>query len=511
MYRILSASSDTYITNKIINSSFRATDANVGAAGTLDLFKLYDESLISGTDAPTEISRILIKFDLSHLKAITGTTLDITHPSFNCTLKMHDVYGGQTTPSNFNVIMFPLSRSFDEGIGRDVVTFEDIDACNFHTSSISGGKAVQWYMSGANKDGLLGSDDIDIISSGNLHDGNGVVNLWKSQEFNVGEEDLSIDITTVVSATLAGQIPDHGFRLSFSGSEETDHFTRFVKRFASRHSTNTRKRPKLVVRFNDSIHDHHRSFFFDVTGSLFLNNFHRGSRFDILSGVSATKVTGTNCLLVTIASGSTGSSTFFSRTFSGSQHKIGNNFMSGVYSSTFSISEFESGTLRNEIINAGSATFTETWSSLDKTVGYFTGSLVINTVNRSAFVDKTCNPFINIINLKSSYKKSQRVKLRVFAEDIEDDIVLVKKPIISKSKIFTEMYYRVKDFDSNDIIIPFDTEKDGTLLSTDSEGMYFEFYMDSLSPGRTYGFDFLINDNGIEQVFSNVATKFKVE
>jgi hypothetical protein len=39
MYRILSASKDAYITNKIINQTFRATDANVGQAGTLDLFK----------------------------------------------------------------------------------------------------------------------------------------------------------------------------------------------------------------------------------------------------------------------------------------------------------------------------------------------------------------------------------------------------------------------------------------------------------------------------------------
>ena len=44
MYLALSASKDAYITNKIIGSSFRATDANLGQAGTLDLFKLYDEN-----------------------------------------------------------------------------------------------------------------------------------------------------------------------------------------------------------------------------------------------------------------------------------------------------------------------------------------------------------------------------------------------------------------------------------------------------------------------------------
>ena len=106
MYRVLTASKDTYITNKIINNKFRATDANTGQAGTLDLFKLYSESTLSGTDAPTELSRILIKFDLDPLKKVTSSYLDTGHSSFRATLKLFDVYGGQTTPSNFKIIVF---------------------------------------------------------------------------------------------------------------------------------------------------------------------------------------------------------------------------------------------------------------------------------------------------------------------------------------------------------------------------------------------------------------------
>ena len=49
MYRILSASKDAYITDKIINNSFRAKDANTGQAGTLDLFKIYNETTITGS------------------------------------------------------------------------------------------------------------------------------------------------------------------------------------------------------------------------------------------------------------------------------------------------------------------------------------------------------------------------------------------------------------------------------------------------------------------------------
>jgi len=509
MYRILSASSDTYITNKIINSAFRATDANVGKAGTLDLFKLYDESMISGTKAPTEISRILIKFDLSPLKQITGSELDISHPSFNAKIKMHDVYGGQTTPSNFKLIVFALSRSFDEGIGRDVATFEDIDACNYFTSSLSSGDAQTWFLSGADKPGKLGSSDIDIIESGSL--GSGVTSLFQVQPFDVGTENLEVDVTSLVSGTLAGDIPDHGFRISFSGTQETDHYTRFVKRFASRHSSNTRIRPKMVIQYDDTVQDHHRSFFFDITGSLFLNNFHRGKIANLLSGAQAAQITGSNSVIVTLTSGSSGSSTFFSRAYSGSQHKIGNNFVSGVYSATFAISEFESGTLRNQIINAGSASFTEIWSSQDKTVGFLTGTLVVNSVQRSAFVNSPGRLFVNVTNLHSSYRRDERVKLRVFVENINNELVAKKTPIESVSEIFTRMHYRVRDFESQDIIVPFDTVKNGTLLSTDSEGMYFEFFMNSVESGRTYVFEFLIKDRGFDHTFSDVASKFRVE
>ena len=145
MYRILTASKDTYITDKIINNKYRATDANVGHAGTLDLFKLFDESTLSGSTQPIELSRVLIKFDLTPLRKLTGSSLSISDSSFKCTLKLHDVYGGQTTPSNFKLIVFPLSRSFDEGVGMDIISFADLDSCNWITSSISGDSALGWF------------------------------------------------------------------------------------------------------------------------------------------------------------------------------------------------------------------------------------------------------------------------------------------------------------------------------------------------------------------------------
>ena len=218
--------------------------------------------------------------------------MDIASDSFRCDLKLFDVFGGQTLPSNFKVIVFPLSRSFDEGVGRDVIKFQDIDSTNFLTASVTNDTATLWHISGANRQGLLGSDNIDIISSGNLSDGSGVQDLFSVMTFDTGAENLSVDVTTVVSATLANQIPDYGFRISFSGTQETDKITRFVKRFASRENSNTYKHPALHVRYNDTIQDHHESFFFNVSGSIFLNSFERGQPANLLSGSNLIGISG---------------------------------------------------------------------------------------------------------------------------------------------------------------------------------------------------------------------------
>ena len=83
MQKVLSASKDAYITNKIINNKYRVTDANVGQAGTLDLFKLYNESTLPGIDNPIEYSRLLLKFDLTDIQSMHDAgTINVGDASF---------------------------------------------------------------------------------------------------------------------------------------------------------------------------------------------------------------------------------------------------------------------------------------------------------------------------------------------------------------------------------------------------------------------------------------------
>tara|TARA_R100000664_G_C2760158_1_gene150966 strand:+ start:17186 stop:19162 length:1977 start_codon:yes stop_codon:yes gene_type:complete len=657
MYRILTASKDAYITNKIINNKFRATDANVGLASTLDLFKLYNENtlqpipsnastsivvfsaggasysgktlilidssgktvtlsggasnarttegagtfasgggvaattiadnivaafdairagdttkidmtassasgsgivifrqktagsagntVISGTTLSDslirnsnseevtsvtftggspitnknyELSRILVKFDLNPLRKLTSSFLDINSSQFKATLKLSDVYGGQTTPSNFKVIVFPLSKSFDEGIGRNIVNFTDLDSCNFVTASVSSGTPDVWFVTGAQKQGLLGSDNIDIISSGNLNDGNGLVYLYKEQVFTNGEEDLRVDVTNIISGTLKNLIPDCGFRVSFTGSEETDDVTRFVKRFASLQSSNYLKKPSLIIQYNDTLQDHHRSFFFNISGSIFLNNGSRSIRRNLLSGsvdsngnVTYTTIEGLNCLLVNLKSGSYASGTLFQKWITGSQYRVGQNFITGVYSASFALSEFENSTLFSHVRKANSASFKAIWTSMDESYSYLTSSLVIKKPDITSFDNDPKRLLVHVTNMQPSYRSNDKVRFRVFVEDIDRDVIAKKLPMYSPSLVFTKMYYRIRDAISSETVIPFDTTNLSTLCSTDSDGMYFDFYMDSLEPGRLYTIDFLISDTGEDLLFNDVATKFRLE
>ena len=505
MIRILTASKDTYITNKIINNSFRATDSNLGQAGSLDLFKLFNENTFSSETNPIELTRLLIKFPIGTITQMNNDGLiDITDSSFKCNVKLHDIYGGQTTPSNFKAILFPLSQSFDEGSGMNVVSYTDLDTTNFITASFQNGQPVLWNQPGAMASGSLGDPNIDVIVSGTLSAEAGPVSLSPEQFFTDGTEDLNIDVTTIVSGTVAGLIPDHGFLIALSGAFEKNQKSYFVKRFASRNVSISAIRPKLTVKFNDALIDNHSNMIFNVTSSLYLNNFHRGAASNILSGAAGSELTGEGCLAVKIESGS------YKKIFTASQALRGDNRITGVYSSSFAISGYDP-ILYNRANITGSITFNETWTNFEETVTYLSSSLTVkrearkvsNTINQN-------NLLVSVLNLSSEYSPGELIKLRVFAENRDKEVVFTKKPYEKKSDIFNNMHYRVRDVLDGRLILDFDTQNNSTKLSTDADGMYFSFYTDSLPRGRVYRFEFLIRRNNIDKIIKDAASKFKI-
>ncbi len=497
MYLVFTASKDTYITNKIISTSTRATDANLGAATTIDLFKLYDESLLTGETTPIELSRGLVYFELPDVSASLKDNVDLSHKSFSATLKLHDVQGNQVAPTDFNLALFPLAQSFDEGKGKDISGLTYLDRTNWLTASFSTTN-VTWNETGAFASGTLNAADIDLIEDGVI--GGTSTYLVKSQHFTAPNQDLVMDVTNIVSASITGIMPSHGFLLAYSGSEEFDDQSRFVKRFAARHTRNPYIRPKLIITYDDSIIDQNEILEFNVTGSVFLENFSRGTRANILSGSSNTVISGDNSILLKIHTGS------YEKYFTGSQSVIGGISQTGIYSASFAIDRFLSAsvtsqsTLGDFVAASGSITFGQEWLSLDENVSYFTGSLTIDSQVRTPGRTQEKYKF-NLTNLQSSYSSTDSPRFEIFVTDIAQERVSVRIPIKLTTVILPEVYYQIRDAFNGKILTPFTETKNATRVSNDKSGMYFKPSLRHLPAGRSYTVDLMTILDGVRKKY----------
>ena len=506
MYLVFTASKDTYITNKIMNNDYRATDGNLGRASTIDLFKLYNESVLSGVTAPTEISRGLIYFNLTDVSASLKGKVSFDDPSFSCRLKMFDMQGTSVAPKDFNLTAYPLSQSWQEGAGADVSNFAFLDRCNWITASYTDDN-VLWNLEGAQAKGKLGSSDIDIISSGSIF-GQAEQSLAATQYFEFGNEDLDMDVTTIVSASMCGALPNHGFLIAFSGSEETDTVTRFVKRLTSRHTRNPYIRPRLEVRFDDSQLDHHKVSEFNLTSSLFLKTFSRGTATNLVSGSGRSSISGDNCVILKLHTGS------WEKFVTGSQFSSAGIFKTGIYSASIAVDSFASEsltlttTLSDHVSASGSITFGEEWLSLDETVSYFSGSLTIDESFNTTGNSKR-NYRIMVNNLKSRYAKSDIPIIRLFIYDRDEEQKSVNVPVKLQSIVLPEVYYRIRDADNGKILIPFGRSDNSTRVSIDNQGMFFSPSFTPMVAGRPYAIDLLVVDRDEERIIET-ETRFRV-
>lgn len=498
MLKILKSDKDTYITNKVIRGE-RKTSSNVGAAGTMDLFKLYGITS-SGSTPNTELSRILIHFDLTDLRTLRQEgKLDINDPSFWCELRLKDVYGGQPTPSNFTVSVFPLSASFSEGIGRDVAYYSDSDLSNWITASIG----TLWHITGSEKTCNAQGSAGDYITSSIS-----IVSTEKNQTFVKGTEDLIIDVTSHISATLTGELPDSGFRISFLKTLEDNTQTYFVKRFAASNAFDESKHPRLIAGFDDSISDDSQNLTFDTPCNITLYNYVGGSLSNIVSGSNLTQITGSNSLFLKLSTVISGG--YYNLFFTGSQFSYGKNYVSGTYAASVTLHSNDA-TISSKIAASGSVTFTPIWTSLDKKIAYVTGSNIIASQPLRTSSRGLKKYTVNIYNVNQTYYDNEEVYFRVNIFDDTDPFIKISKiPIEIAGIVIKNVHYQIREETTNEIIIPFDNVRNSTKVSSDGSGMFFKFYTSGLIVGRTYVIDLMINHNGVKTKYLNASQIFRI-
>jgi hypothetical protein len=475
---------DTYITNKITGTN-SAEHSNVGKAGTLDLFKIYNEQ----SYIQNQYSRILIKFDLQRVRELLPDKININCDSFTANIKLFDVSTGHSVPERFYLSAIPLTKKFDEGNGRDVVKFLDLDIANFLTASVDEdtGNAIIWTVPGANYIGHITDVEIDGVDYITV-DGS-EINLVGKQFFKTGIEDLNIDVTSAISGALSNMIDDHGFVIAFSGSYQTDNKSRFVKRFVSRHSVNPQLRPRLEISYNDSIFDDRENSYVDSDNNLFLSNIVKGKFKNFISGSNNEEISGENCIKLILSHNE------FNKEFFGSQIKAGSdqNFIDGQYKTNFLISKNE---LSEHFDLSGfdeKITLQEQWTSIDDSVIFYSGSIDLKIKNESYHDD---NIQINYVNLQQEYHKNTSDNIRIFLFDAKKRYDPSRERTLQRKTIYHgNIHFRVRDATSGKLVFNFDKENNSTIVSYDKKSNYFYFDFSILNPGRTYKFEFLLNDN----------------
>ncbi len=527
-------SKDSYITNKIISGTRRATTGNVGYASTIDLFKLYGESTLKGykgtcdgVDAESEalctgtwdpnlseLSRGLIQFDLDSLKTNLEEYMDISHASLKIKLVLKDIQGTQVAPSNFTLQLWSLSKAWNEGIGDDVSSFSNIDATNWLSSSLG----TLWTSPGGDWNTSWNAAlDVDPADPRTY---------VASQDFVSGYEDLEMDITDWVRAYWAtgntSVTVNYGWVLKFD-SEETEKKSYFVKRFASRHTRNPFLRPKIVACWDSYHSDDRLNFFEGQENKISIRNFVNGDP----TAVDAQAPSGVRCRLswpdlatsTWVRSMEEDSAAVNGTTSGVSSVSIGGKLQIGMYEATITPNYLETSeaALKDDLIASGSLLIQEQWDYIDNSTGstkiLHSGSFYIN----DSLAVSSGHPRdyrFSILDLKSVYSIEDTPTIRIFVRDRNLADEAVRIPIQLPSVVIPKAYYQIRDTNNQQILIPFsdllDTPDESTRVSKDSQGMYFSFPVSVLPRGRTYTIDVGYYDRGNRRVYeSNMAFRVK--
>jgi len=457
--------------------------SNMGASDIMELFSIYGQA----TTSSLEKSRMIMQFPIGEITSARADGLIPAAASVDFKLKLHNATHGETLPKNFKICVNPLTRAWNEGVGLDMELYSDADASNW----VSASHGISWTSPG-------GDYSPNLIYE-------------KTAHFSGGYEDLSVDITNIVEAWVAGTISDYGLMLRMSGAFEDGSLERsyYTKRFFARGTEFFFKRPTIEAQFEDSILDDRGNIFksssmapaSDNLNNIYLYNRHRGSLSDIPDTGSV--------LVVQMYSSSLGDAAGASpETLS---------IAGGVVAAdpTFvTASRVNTGTYKAQFAYTGAKTsLFDIWSTSSSGLKtpMFTGSgftvyqdVLSTSYEKSEYV-------ASVVNMKDSYKTSERETFRLYTRDRnwKPNVYTVASTNAPVNNI-REAYYKISRVVDDYVVIPYSTGsalgKSFSRMSYDISGSFFELDMSILESNYLYEMSFLHKDN---DKFKELEEKFR--
>ena len=108
--------------------------------------------------------------------------------------------------------------------------------------------------------------------------------------------------------------------------------------------------------------------------------------------------------------------------------------------------------------------------------------------------------FLSLYDNQEEFQRKSKQRFRLTTrKKYPDRVFTTTSNYLDTQYLPSTSYYSVRDAGTDEVIIPFDTAF--TKLSADSEGMYFDLYMEGFQPERFYKIMFRSDNNDGIQIF----------
>jgi len=228
----------------------------MGLSDVLETFSIYGQA----SSGSTELERILIKFPVSDIITDRAAGTIPAEGKVNFYLKMYNARSNQTLPRQLNLVVLPVSEPWQEGVGLDMEEYRDVTENGVGSNWINASASNPWTRPGG---------DYLTFPAPNY-----------SQLFPVGNENLQIDITTLVEQWVDGTLDNYGVGVHLTGTQEAyfsnsagldvgsqlfnpsgSRDTYYTKKFFGRGTEFFFKRPVIEAVWNSAVKDDRGSFY----------------------------------------------------------------------------------------------------------------------------------------------------------------------------------------------------------------------------------------------------------
>ena len=181
-------------------------------------------------------TRILMHFDLSSISESIRTG-GITNPTWS--LSLFEAEGVTDLSTEYKIVAYPLSQSWDEGTGKFGNNPKTTDGVSWNNrNNKPGSTEVTWSTTPGTP--AYGGAYISTSAA------------YGVQSFSYESPDISMNVTNLVNKWIDQTNTNYGFLLRFSGSQETNNITTGKLKFFSS-DTHTIYQPRLNVSWDDHV------------------------------------------------------------------------------------------------------------------------------------------------------------------------------------------------------------------------------------------------------------------